>query len=476
MDNNDDIVKNILEELDKPLPDEADSGNTENAEQEFLTDAPEAAEAPEPPQNIADVRQAVNEDEMQNGGYYSSSQGAPMRQAPVRHKKKKKKKKRSRVPGVLILTTFIFAVSIVLSLIIIAFGKDMLGIGKSDTPQLVYVQEGATTEDIAYMLKDKGIIRSPKAFILFSRLRKSDAAYIPGEHYIRGNMAYETIIQKLTTNEIETQQAVEITFPEGITLDEIAQLLEEKKICKADDFLFKFNAAGMGTKFEERLTADKTDTSLKYRRMEGYAFPDTYIFYENMDLDEVCMKIYFNFDSKMTTERYNKLKTKTIDGKPMTLDQLITFASIVQKEAAKPETMNVIASIFWNRFKDPEEFAGKLQSDPTSNYSLYIKRNLAVSNKIMVEAYDTYITKGLPPGAICNPGLDAIDAVLDAIETDYKYFAANIYTGETVYSKTYEEHLAKLDEIHQQEREYEAKKVEEEAAKAAAEQEAQNVQ
>ena len=459
MDNNDDLVKNILEELDNPLPDEPDTGNVQNEN----TESPqENAEKPaEIPQNAAEVRRAVREDEMQNGGYYRSPQNAPMRQAPVRHKKKKKKKKRSRVPGVLILTTFIFAVSIVLSLVIIAFGKDMLGIGKSDTPQLVYVEEGASTEDIAYMLKDKGIIRSPKAFILFSKLRKSDSAYIPGEHYIRGNMAYETIIQKLTTNERETKEAVEITFPEGITLDDIAALLEEKKICKADDFIFKFNAAGMGTKFEERLTSDKTDTSLKYRRMEGYAFPDTYIFYEDMDLDEICMKIFFNFDSKMTAERYEKLKTKTIDGKPMTLDQLITFASIVQKEAASPNTMNVIASIFWNRLNDPEEFAGKLQSDPTSNYSKFIKRSLAVTNKAMVEAYDTYIAKGLPPGAICNPGIDAIDAVLDAIPTDYKYFAANIYTAETRYAKTYEEHLANLDVIHAEEAQYLAEHPEE---------------
>ena len=110
--------------------------------------------------------------------------------------------------------SFFAARDIVLSLIIIAFGKDMLGIGKGDSTHLIVVKDGATTEDIAYLLKDEGIIRSPKAFIYFSKLRKSDAAYIPGEHFIKENMAYETIIQKLTTTESEAKEAVELTFKE----------------------------------------------------------------------------------------------------------------------------------------------------------------------------------------------------------------------------------------------------------------------
>lgn len=477
MDNNDDLVNNILKELD--TKNNSDSSGSTNAETDLSPEFPD-----EPAPEIAfptneDNRDTIHEDEMNRDPYYRASDEPMIRRAPqAPRKRKKKKKKRSRVPGVLILTTFIFAVSIVLSLIIIAFGKDMLGIGKSDTLHRVTIQNGATTEDVAYMLKNEGIIRSPKAFILFSRLRKSDKPYVTGEHFIRENMAYETIIQKLTTNETETKEAVELTFPEGITLDEIAEMLEKNKVCKASDFIFKFNAGGIGTKFEEKLVG--TDTNLKYRRMEGYAFPDTYIFYEGMDTDEICQKIYFNFEKKMNAERYEKMSKRKIDGKEMTLDQLITMASIVQKEAATPETMNVIASVFWNRLNDPEEFAGKLQSDPTTNYSLYIKRNLAVSNKLMVEAYDTYISKGLPPGAICNPGIEAIDAVLDAIPTDYKYFAANVYTGETKYAKTYEDHLSNLSVIHQQEAEYEEQKAAEEASKEAAkqqaEQEAQNVQ
>ena len=132
-----------------------------------------------------------------------------------------------------------------------------------------------------------------------------------------------------------------------------------------------------------------------------------------------------------------------------------------------------------NRLRDPDTFP-RLESDPTSNYATLIKNHMEVYDKTKVESYDTYQSGGLPPGAICNPGTDAIDAVLDAPQTDYKYFAANIYTAETKFAVSYEEHLANLDVIHAEEAEYEAEQASreaEQAAKEAAQQEgAENAQ
>lgn len=467
MSNNDDLINNILKELDN------NSDGSEEPAADVTNSAPaEENDIPQDDGNIAlpepddFPEEDVSEPEQPSPEAPAYTRAAMPQRRVQSRKHKKKKKRRSRVPGVLILTTFIVAVSIVLSLIIIAFGKDMLGIGKGDSTHLIVVKDGATTEDIAYLLKDEGIIRSPKAFIYFSKLRKSDAAYIPGEHFIKENMAYETIIQKLTTTESEAKEAVELTFKEGMRLDEIAQMLEENKVCKAKDFIFNFNSGGYDCDFEQKLK--NTDNSLKFRRMEGYAFPDTYMFYEEMDPVEVCQKIYFNFNKKMTAERYQKMEKRGL-----TLDQLVTFASIVQREAASPETMNLVASVFWNRMKDPAEFAGKLQSDPTSDYAKFIKQNLEVKNTTMIDAYDTYKGEGLPPGAICNPGLDAIDAVLDAIETDYKYFVANIYTGETYFSKTLDEHNAYVAQVKQEEAEYLATMETTEEANEAAPEDAQ---
>ncbi len=369
----------------------------------------------------------------------------PSSQVTKKKKKKKKRKKpRNRLPGVLILTTFIFAVSICLALVIIAYGKDMLGIGKSETTQLVEIEEGATTEDIALLLESKGIIKSPEFFKLFSRLSKADSKYIPGEYFISPSMAYETIIQKLTSLEYEQKESVEVTFPEGTTLYDAAYILEENGVCSAEDFIFFFNSGDLGFEFEDRIPLNSGN---KFYRMEGYLFPDTYFFYVGMEPTEVCQKIYLNFDNKMNTtvEYAGKSYTTRYDRMEelnLTLDELVTFASIVQKEAASKESMTMVASVFWNRINNKDVFP-KLESDPTRLYAEnVIKPNMQVYDQAMIDSYNTYTSPDLPPGAICNPGTDAIDAVLENFESTYFYFIANTMTSVTYFSETYEEHLA----------------------------------
>lgn len=405
-------------------------------------------------ENYQDYSESEPDDE-----YYEEEYHEPVRSEVPRKKKKKRKKKRSRLPGVIILTTFIFAVSVCLSLVIIAFGRDMLGIGKSENTHLIVIPEGATTEEISILLKDEGIIKSPECFQLFSRLRKSDSLYIAGEHFVRPNMAYETIINELTSmDEEKEQETIEVTFPEGSTLFESAYILEDNGVCSADDFIFYFNSGGLGFDFENKLP---TDASLKFYRMEGYLFPDTYFFYENMSPEQVCQKIYLNFDNKMTDERYARMESLGLS-----LDQLITFASIVQKEAANTDTMTLVASVFWNRLRNSADFP-LLQSDPTSNYAEFVRTKMDVYDKTIVDAYDTYVGPGLPPGAICNPGIEAIDAVLEAFESNYFYFIANIYTGQTYFSETLDEHYMYQEMVEGQVDEYIASSI-------AAEREAEN--
>ncbi len=370
------------------------------------------------------------------------------------HHKKKKKRKRSRLPGVLILTVFIFAVSICLSLVIIAFGKDVLGIGKDDSTKMIIIPEGATSEDVSQLLYTEGIISSPKCFRLFSKLRNDSDNYLAGEHFVSPNMAYETIIKTLTTYEDEEQkEAVTITFIEGTDIFTCSEQLQDAGVCNAAEFLYAFNAGGFGFEFEKELPTDHNPLKFADGRMEGYLFPDTYTFTKDMDPEQVCQKIYYNFNEKITANnRLQRMKELNL-----TLDKLITLASIVQKEAPFREDMNKVASVFWNRLEKPEQTLGKLQSDPTKDYAKQIiKPRLAVPNSEMINAYNTYEGTGLPPGAICSPGLDAIDAVLEKMPSDYFYFVANIYTRETFFSQTLEEHNAKDAEVKAAEAAYEA--------------------
>lgn len=372
-----------------------------------------------------------------------SPDGRPVHKKSTHKKKKKRRRMSNRLPGVFLLLTLIFGSSIILSLVIIGYGKDMLGIGKSEENHVIIIEEGSTVEQVSMQLWDEGVIKSPKAFQLFSRLRKSDFGYIPGEHFVRPNMAYETIITELTEiKAAERGESREVTFPEGMNIFDAANIIEEEGICSASDFLFYFNSGGYGLDFEQYVP---TDYTLKFKKMEGYLFPDTYIFYQNSEPDQVCQKIYFNFDQKMTSERYDKMKQLNL-----TLDQLITFASIVQLEAGRTEDMEDIASVFWNRIENPDEFgtSGRLESDPTLNYAnKVIRPNMEYFDKAIVDAYNTMITPGLPPGAICNPGTAAIDAVLAHKSTNFYFFNANINTKVTYFAENYDQHLENLQKV-----------------------------
>ena len=457
MSDNRDAINDILNELDKKNEQPAEAPEQPEFSAEPVQETPQPVAEPEyvQEQPVPTPVQQQMYGQAPNMGYPYGGAPERMNGAPQQRKKKRKKKKKpsNRLPGVIIYTTFIFGISIILSLVVISFCKDMFGIGKSDKTQLVVIPEGAGTQEISELLEEEGIIRSPKAFQFFTKLRKDTGYYIAGQHFLRPNMAYEAIIDELTKIPTEEKgESIQVTFREGITLIDAAKILQDEGVCNSQDFIFFFNSGGFGFEFEDQLPLDST---MKFEKMEGYLFPDTYYVYKNSEPEEVCQKIYYNFNQKMTPERYQKMKDCNLS-----LDQLITFASIVQAEAPTSEDMVKVASVFWNRLEHSDEFP-KLESDPTSNYANDVVRpNMEYFDEAFVSAYDTYKTTGLPSGAICNPGIEAIDAVLAHEKSDYYYFCANIYTKETFFAETLEQHN---DNLAERDRQYaEMKEAEEE--------------
>ena len=206
--------------------------------------------------------------------------------------------------------------------------------------------------------------------------------------------------------------------------------------------------------FEKRVLVN----SHKFNQMEGYLFPDKYEFYVCNELKEdpktdkdttkeaevAAKKIYSNFNSKITKSMYKKMHEMGL-----TLDEFVALSSMVQAEVNNVEDMKLVASVFLNRLRSNGEIP-KLQSDPTVFYvqdyiePYYKDYGLTTSLAVISNSYDTYECDGVPAGAICNPGLDAMNSVLDAAETDYYYFCANTETGETFYARTLEEHNENL--------------------------------
>lgn len=352
--------------------------------------------------------------------------------------KKKKKKKKSKINnsvfGGIILVTVILTVSLVLAIGGISIGMEYYGIGKTDEDIRFNIPAGSTNSEIADQLVKEGVIENKRLFMIALKIQKPKTIY-PGDITLQPSSGYADIITELATMR-ESYKTVSITFTEGEDLLEIAKKLEENEVCTADDFLFEFNK-NQGYDYENEI---KDDGNMFYR-MEGYFYPETYEFYVDDSAANVTKKIRDQFEKKYT----ESLKTK-IEKSGMTLNEVMTLASIVQLEAASEEEMPTVASIFINRLNDQDTYP-MLQSDTTSNYIknvIKVEADNTASIEHYTESYDTYSCKGLPAGPICSPGMDAINAVLNPKKTDYYYFCNNLETGETFYAKTLEEHEKNL--------------------------------
>lgn len=350
-------------------------------------------------------------------------------------KKKRRKKTHGRLAFALIMVTMVLSVAVFSALGIIYVAKEIIGIDRENTEFSIEIPENSGTEAIANILKSEGIIDNPNLFRIVSKLKGADGTYIAGEHKVNPNMSYGDIIEILQEEAINPREFVTVTFPEGIRLIDAAEKLEENGICSADEFIRAFNSTSFGFDFENEVRTSAN----KFYKMEGFFFPDTYEFYLEEDPKNVVKKVFKNFDYRVTPDYYGRMEDMGL-----TLEETITLASIVQAEAGDTYNMKYVASVFHNRLNNPDMFP-LLQSDPTSNYSEeVIAPNMEIRSQSILDAYDTYVGGGLPPGPICNPGIDAIEAVLYPRESEYFYFCSDLTTGEFFYAVTLEEHEANL--------------------------------
>lgn len=357
------------------------------------------------------------------------SENQQKKSAPSGSKKKRRRKKK-RNTGKIAFRLIIFCVIIIVACIcaffLINIGMEVTGLGRHDDTELtIEIPKGATSEDIANILVDNEIINNPIAFRVLSNKQNANS-YKAGKHKVTANMSYSDLIDVLQQDPIQEKISVDVTFPEGYTLDQCAAVLEEAGVCRADEFIEAFNNADFGYNFEKKVE----DKETKYYKMEGYCFPDTYTFFKDSEPEVVCKKIYANFAEKVNANMLGRMEDLGL-----TLDETLALASIVQAEAPTSNQMKLVSSVFWNRLNDKETFP-RLESDPTKKYA-------ALSG---IELYDTYKSEGVPPGAICNPGADAINAVLYPEETEYYFFCSNLTTQEFYYAKTLKQHEKNLAE------------------------------
>lgn len=372
---------------------------------------------------------------------------------PVRKRKKRRKKKKytnhTRTMGHVflgvVLSVAAICVGVFLAWKVIVGLMDYTGMAKKSHEADIVIDSTMNVDDIAETLHENGIIEMPWLFKMYINMKDEAEGFLDGEYTVNSTMSYSNIITLLKTVRQYTN-TVTVMIPEGYNAQQIGQLLEENLVCRADDFEKYYRSKLEKYDFEEQITV----TENRFYALEGYLFPDTYEFYVIDDLPDkpsmdtsqyakqAAEKMYSNFQNKITKTMYARAKELG-----MTFDEVVTLASIIQKEGTNEENMANISSVFHNRLENMYEYP-HLQSDTTDNYiEDVIRPNIPSSSLALYEnvitAYDTYTCEGLPAGPICSPGLEAINAALYPAETDYYYFLSSS-DGVFYYASTVEKH------------------------------------
>ncbi len=285
----------------------------------------------------------------------------------------------------------------------------------------VKVTRGMTTAEIAEQLADKGVISSSLKFRFISRMRGYDGQMKPGTYIFTAAMSDEDVFEKILNG---AKHLEKFTIPEGFTVKEIAARLESADLVDKEDFLKaaeKFQPYDYMTPKENVLY-----------EAEGFLFPETYSIESDYSIEEILKVMAGEFNSRLTDEMRARAKEMNLS-----IYDLITLASLVEKEVRYDEDRPVVAQIFLKRLK----LEMPLQSDATLQYLMNApKEDVSIEDTKIDSPYNTYQNIGLPPGPVANPGIAAIEAVLYPADTDYLYFVAD-REGHNHYAYSYEEHL-----------------------------------
>lgn len=332
-----------------------------------------------------------------------------------------------------ILVVVFFLVSLVSYLSAINSSADKKG---SDV--VFVVESGQGVNEISKNLFDAGLIKSKFYFETYIWLNKKESSLQAGKYVLNPILNIKEIVDIFVKGEVNNSEMT-VKIIEGWSARDIAAYLEKTKKISEEDFLgivgspmVDYRKKGNAPKDfsgEYDFLADKPD----YYGLEGYLFPDTYRIYEDASAEDIVKKMLDNFDKKLTKEMRTEIKRQ---GK--TIYEIITMASLVEKEVRSKEDMKTVAGIFWDRIKNGQA----LESCATLAYILGVNKSQYTLEDTKINSpYNTYRNKDLMPGPISNPGISAIEAAIYPEYTDYNYFLTDLKTGKTIFSKTYEEHV-----------------------------------
>lgn len=338
------------------------------------------------------------------------------------------------------------AIVLVFTLLLSSIGLstigDIIAYNRGETSVTVVIENekngnSPTLEHVIDALHSAGLIKQKYLCLLFAKFRHYDGytdsekvwvptEYLSGVYYLEPSLGIEGMLNTIKKSTSAGAYTVTLTFPEGWTISQIFERLEKNDVCEASKLYANIETVAKQYDFYYNIN----QSGLRYLGVEGYLFPDTYDFYKNENAVSVLRKLFDNSDAKWT-KAYEK-KAKELG---YTRDEILNIASIIQREAANSSQMGDVSSVLHNRLKSPTY--PSIQSNATLDYVTnsvkdHVDANMA---EVYSNAYNTYRIEGLPPGPICNPGIDAIEAALNPNDTNYYFFVHNnngkIYLSET---------------------------------------------
>jgi len=292
------------------------------------------------------------------------------------------------------------------------------------------VSDGESVRDIGNNLFSSGLIRSKFYFNLFTRKENLQSSLQAGDYLLSPSLSIKEIVEILASGLALTGEKT-IKIIEGWRIMEINDYLVKNNILDDNEFLIiartKAGDWDYGFLKEAPLNAD----------LEGFLFPDTYRIFNDAAAEDIIVKMLDNLDKKITIEM-----REDIENSGRSIYEIIILASLVEKEVRGYGDMQIVSGIFLSRIKNGQP----LESCATLAYVLgENKKQYSIEDTKIDSGYNTYKNQGLPPGPICNPGINAIKAAVHPKDTEYNYFLNRFDNRETVFSKSYEEHLANKD-------------------------------
>ena len=312
----------------------------------------------------------------------------------------------------------------------VTFATEFIGNSEGSGDVTVTIPQGATGRDMARILKDNGVIRYELSFLLKIKTSPYADQLNYGEFNLHKRMGVGKVIEILKNTTFK-KEGIKFTVPEGYSIEKIAVLCEEAGLVSAEEFLDEVENG----KFDYDFIKDIPDNSDVKYKLQGYLFPSTHIFDEDSTAHDIVDRFLGEFEKQYETVKGHLPES-------MTMNEAIIRASLVEREAKLDSERATISGVIQNRL----DIDMILQIDATVVYAItdgmYDAEQVLYSDLKVDSPYNTYKYKGLPAGAICNPGLKAIVAAIKPEKHDYIYYHTDEekQDGSHIFTETYSEH------------------------------------